>query len=184
VIISPLGFAVINLELLEQIDHEIKFLILSHVLKIIGSGAFIRADSINDILYSKFKQKRTLNGCCMIKKVNNLICYKEILDQESVILKDGMVWDNRFKVRMPTNLKQLCSINYLKNKDFVDLAKILDIKRFIKSELMGEKEILFTLPVIKRLEKIVSAPHIGYCSGINVSTTFEPNFTSKLIHFV
>lgn len=48
------------------------------------------------------------------------------------------------------------------------------------------KNILFTLPAVFSLEKVVAIPHIAYYNGDSfndVFFVFEPNYTSRLIHF-
>ena len=52
----------------------------------------------------------------------------------------------------------------------------------------NHKDILFTLPVIKNLEKVVAIPHISYYDGFKsnsgVDVIFSPGFVSRFTHFL
>ena len=73
---------------------------------------------------------------------------------KDITLKDAAIWDDRFKANMKKEYKDL-TISYLKQDEYAEIKKQLNISK-------KNKEILFTLPVVKNLEKVIAIPHINY----------------------
>lgn len=169
--IAEEGYAIISS--LPQ-DKEIAYMLLSKVLGIIGDGGdLIRLDSI-ERLYNSTKSKDTLGGCIIYrhceeaqstdlatqKKTNNrLLIIREFGKNppKDTSLKDQAIWDDRYKIHTDKSYDEL-SISYLTQNEYAEIKKHLAIP----DHLQKNKEIIFTLPVVKNLEKVIAIPHINY----------------------
>ena len=79
------------------------------------------------------------------------------------------------------------NISSLSLNEYIGLKKYLNLEKLAKDSNNNHKSILFTLPVIKNLEKVVAIPHISYydneiLSGV-IKIIFKPNFISRFTHF-
>ena len=72
--------------------------------------------------------------------------------------------------------------------DYIKIKEVLDMKELAALSGNNHTDILFTLPVIKNLEKIVAIPHISYYddfeAGFEVNVIFRPGFISRFTHFL
>jgi tRNA(Ile)-lysidine synthase len=166
--------------------NEIEALILSHLLTMVsGADNMPRAESIERIL-NKFSSnescKVTLHGCMLQKQGSNITIYRCFgkAPPTPIALSTEIKWDNRWRCNLSD--KDL-TVSYLSMSDYIELKKDTN---FIKQSNKLNKNILFTIPVVFDLEKVVAIPHIDYYnSGTfkDVFFVFEPNYTSRLIHF-
>lgn len=146
-------------------DREIAYMLLSKVLNIIGdSGDLIRLESI-ERLYESRKKKTTLGGCFIYRYPNDesFLIAREFGKNppKDTMLKNGAIWDNRYLVRRNKTHKDL-RISYLNQKEYSEIKKYLKYPQKLEKHLQRNKEIIFTLPVIKNLEKVIAIPHINY----------------------
>lgn len=203
------GFAVIDLIRFNQMIIDIQIYMINYITTIIGgNGGMPRYRSIGKLLEKiriGDKIASSIHGC-IIKKVNqNLLIFREVADIKMVtyLSEDKVLWDNRFQIEFERkgNLEQY-SIEKLKLEDYVLIRKELEYQeKFITNNAKDKslhylktvvgnchKSILFTLPVIKNLEKIVAIPHISYYDDRQFvglcKIIFRPNFISRFTHFL
>ncbi len=202
------GFAIIDLGKFSQVIIDIQIYIINYITTIIGGNAGMpRYRSIGKLLEKiriSDKIASSVHGC-IIKKVNqNLLIFREISDIKMVtkLSEDKVLWDNRFQIQVErkADLKQY-SVEKLKFEDYVLIRKELEYQEkvinntkdkslYYLKTVVGNyhKSILFTLPVIKNLEKIVAIPHISYYDDRQFvglcKITFRPNFISRFTHFL
>ena len=123
-------------------------------------------------------------------------------------------WDNRFVLQSSTNYSKdafLLLNNDSKDNIYIDNLNAKDYE-YLKQQGILEsdfwlwqltnkqqtylkncrKDVLFTLPVIKKLEKILAFPHISYYNNANIGKiwredlrfVFYPQYNSRFIHFL
>lgn len=161
-------------------DREIAYLVLSKVLNLIGnSDELIRIKSLEN-LYNQMQKKiakSTLGGCVIQHSLETgeWVIYREFgkTPPKDLVLEDGAIWDDRYKVvynkldpeldsgsrkRIIDKTDDTLSISYLKEKEYVEIKKDLCLTKFLQKN----KEIIFTLPIIRNLEKVIAIPHINY----------------------
>lgn len=171
----------------------IEFMILSHLLTTISGYDFTpRANSI-EILYNKLNSKEdvksTLHGCIIVRKNKEITIYRCFGKNPPLdaLLDKNIKWDNRWRSKiddpnlMVGNLSMDDYINLKKDESFISMVKKIN------------HNILFTIPVIFeknilgiKMKKIIAIPHIGYYNDFRYGKDvliFEPNYTSRLIHF-
>lgn len=205
------GFAKINLLKFNQLEEEIKIHIINYVLTIISGKTIIpRYRNVINIVSLVTRRKfttSTLNYCKLIIKNKEIIIYKEkafvensccdelgpgYTSQVCPIAQDYLsqlpcyvyYWDNRFKIILD---KPGYTISNLKMEEYIMLRKYLNLGSLAEDSDNNHKPILFTLPVIKNLEKVVAIPHISYYDSEVLSSAikviFKPNFISRFTHF-
>lgn len=190
----PAGFTKINHALFFQASEEARYAILAHLLMIIGSNMLPpRFASLEKLMHNlagaKNNYVQTLHGCIIQYMNNEIFIYKEFGRHLPTPqpLKHLMVWDSRFRV--------ICSDLQLDNHcfkiDCLNESEYQSIKLNIQSTCAlnqyYRKNILFTFPVVKHLEKVVAIPHINYYNDVlakkSISFIFEPQLTSHWFHF-
>jgi tRNA(Ile)-lysidine synthase len=186
--IHEVGYAKINLQLFKFYPQDIKQYLLEYLLMIIsGDDAQPRSIQTNKLLRqidsSDFKFT-TLKKCIIAASGNSLIIYRELCTiSDSIALSNLCLWDNRFRFYALVNDPQL-------EVGCLDLASYQAIKEKINFDNIGhllklKHKILFTIPVIKRLEKVVAIPNINYYEEFSkkeIVSIFEPQYISKIIH--
>lgn len=199
--INHMGFAIIDLESFLSFDTNVQFYLMAHVITIVGGNMHIpRARSIMNVL--DLSKQHTLAGCVIKKIENKVLIYREFgrIKPTASSLQDKSVWDNRFTIYTSV-LKGALKDIYVSH--FLDI----DYKSSMFSHLLDglsnlscghHKEILFTIPVIKTLEKVLCIPHISYYndSAFNAFDeslmhkirgtrfVFKPPFRSRFTHFL
>jgi tRNA(Ile)-lysidine synthase len=179
------GFAIVKHKEFFEYEQDIKGYLLSYLLRIIsGDDSDIRAEKITALIksISSFKPS-TLNKCIIDFTGKDIIIYKEkrYIEDREINLTNGLIWDKRFCIQNACQNLTITTLGlqgYNLIKDKVDLELINDANKHAR-------KILFTLPTIKRLEKIVSIPNIDYCdelTGENISSNFAPWYKSKIFH--
>ncbi|MCC8417072.1 MAG: tRNA lysidine(34) synthetase TilS [Rickettsia endosymbiont of Bryobia graminum] len=196
--IFDLGFSIIDLSKFAIFSNKIKYQLISFILIIIsGKNYSGRSDSINNIVILLQQQTnftKTLHGC-VLKKINKtLIIYREFgrkKPEDIVIYSNNYcTWDNRFTLKinnhnLPKNEKYYISNltveNYSTIKGNIDLTYLKNLS------FNNHITILFTLPAIKILEKVIAIPHLSYYNDNSlreeISVRFTPNFISRFTHF-
>lgn len=184
-VIYPDGSASFYRHDMRNDDAQIELLLLSHLLTTVSGFDYQpRAESIELLLQKLSKEscKATLHGCCIEKQNNKIYIYRSFGKSlpSKIPLSKQIKWDGRWRANLDNDeliVSFLSMDNYIelkKDKKFVDLVKKVN------------KNILFSLPALFRLEKVVALPHMNYyndSAAEKVTFTFEPSYTSRLIHF-
>lgn len=166
--------------------NEIEILILSHLLTIIrGSEALPRAESVERLLQKLLSNKSciaTLHGCKVQKKEYKITIHRCFGKSPPfpIPLSRSIKWDDRWRCNIDN---ENVMISHLTTRDYIALKKD---PNFVNLTKKVSQNILFTLPALFSLEKVVAIPHIAYYNDANfndVFFVFEPEFTSRLIHF-
>lgn len=199
VTISELGFAEVSLcqpeltsgslSFFEDDHFEIKLQLLAYVLTIIsGKNKLPRADSVKLIL-SAIEEKgdftKTLHGCILKRRGDMISVFREFGRKlpEALPLKKGTIWDNRYCYVG----KEIAGavITHLTPEDYSQVKERLTVTE--NARFLNIKNALFTLPVVKVLEKIVFIPHISYYHNTDEEEKknfyFSPSFVSRFTHF-
>ena len=133
------------------------------------------------------KIDNSLHGCILKQTNDKLLILREAseIDSNPIKLNGRTSWDDRFIIELDKSeysVGRLTLLEYVQNRDQFDLNEL---------SLIGgnnHKLILFTLPVIKSLEKIVAIPHISYYDETQLEgaleVIFRPNFISRFTHFL
>jgi len=185
IFIHKAGYAIIKDEF-RNYKPEIQIHILSYLLTII-SGEFKppRAQQMKEVINAFVQgdnQTYTLNKCIIIHHLESLVIFKEWcnINGDTLKLHDGLLWDNRFI--FSTDNKGLFVSRFDENiyqelKNKINLESVNFVSKY-------KKRILFTLPVVKTLEKIVAIPTINYYDlGITkINCSFSPKHFSKVMH--
>jgi tRNA(Ile)-lysidine synthase len=191
--INNYGFALIKLKKMIDYPEDIRIYLLNYVLTIIsGKDRLPRFRSIEKILLllkENKEIKHSLHGCMLRRDNCDLIIIREksAIQPYYINIGRGLFWDNRFVLEtdfldIKYSVTTLDDYNYGKLKQNIDLTKLV--------HLAGNnyKSVLFTLPVIKNLEKVVAIPHIFYYDKTEFSealkVTFRPGFVSRFTHFL
>ncbi len=190
--INNYGFAVIDLEKLRREPEDIIIQILNYVLTIISGKAHLpRFRSVHPIVQqvvSGAKIDCSLHSCILRGDQGNLLIFKEkstVTDVAANLEKEHL-WDSRFQIILPQNLDSGYHCARLEFDDYLEIKDKLNFQELAKISDNNHKTILFTLPVIKNLEKIVAIPHISYYDGLEhkIKIIFRPNFISRFTHFL
>ncbi|WP_341790104.1 tRNA lysidine(34) synthetase TilS [Rickettsia endosymbiont of Polydrusus tereticollis] len=201
--IYEFGFARLNLLEFAKFSFEVRVQLISFLLIIIGgkkrSVRFYSIAPILTLIETATKLKKTLHGCVLKRIENNLLIYREFgkkLPSNITLQNNPVIWDNRFHItknikiveRANNDIGEEGLFEYVTNltlKDYSTIKKYLDIKLLKDLTFGNHIAILFTLPVIKILEKVIAMPHISYYDNereiFNVS--FNPSFISRFTHF-
>ncbi len=190
------GFSTINLSKFLEFSQEVKLQTLSFVLIIISGKNYPgRTNSIlmiNELLLQSVNFTKTFHGCIIKKINNNLIIYREGGRNipNLVLLNNGCIWDNRFIFHI-NSMTKLENNNYfignLTIKNYSEIRDNLALDTLKTLSFNNHLAILFTLPVIKILEKVIAMPHLSYYNDESLkekfSVYFYPSFTSRFTHF-
>jgi tRNA(Ile)-lysidine synthase len=191
--INNYGFASIDSTKLRKACLDIQIQILNYVVTVIaGKNIVPRFRSLEKLL-DKFLSNETINcslhGCVVKETKGTLWIFREksAIEKSLVKLSLSQYWDNRFAISIekPTidnYIGRLSFDEYVSIKDKINLSLLAEISD------NNHKLILFTLPVIKNIEKVVAIPHISYYDGFGQNTinevVFGPNFISRFTHFL
>jgi tRNA(Ile)-lysidine synthase len=190
--IYPEGFAEISLKNYNKFSEEEKLLTLSHILTIIsGQNSVPRYDSVKQVYIKIIESndlKSTLHGCYIHLSKGSLCIFREYGKNipDRLPLQHGAYWDNRYFFSLEEEIGENYYIEQCTEDSFKSLSKTF------KETITLPPKIIFTLPTIKSIEKIVAIPHINYYSlegqeyKLNkiLSIKFKPSFISRLTHYV
>ncbi|WP_341791592.1 tRNA lysidine(34) synthetase TilS [Rickettsia endosymbiont of Gonocerus acuteangulatus] len=189
--ISEYGFAFLDLIKFSGFSQEVRVQLINFLLIIISgqqrSARFYSVEPILKLITQSLDFKNTLHGCVIKRMQNELLIYREFgkkLPESKLLLDKQVVWDNRFRITKNHDIEN-CVATYLSLEDYKIIKKELDLEVLKNLSCGNHNAILFTLPIIKILEKVVAIPHISYydndIKSFNVS--FAPDFTSRFTHF-
>ena len=192
---NNLGFAFIDLDLYRKLDYEIAVYLINFALTSISGKTDTPRYRSTKKLIDKIRDRDSFDCSlheCILRKVNNKILIfreKNAISDYSVSLKNDVIWDNRFKFNIDNEFaNEELKICQLDMKNYIEIKDKLDFQNLSKLSMNNHKDILFTLPVIKNLEKVVAIPHISYYddfkSNSGVDIVFSPGFVSRFTHFL
>lgn len=194
--INNYGFATLDLDNIKNESNDgywdIKIQILNYILTIIGGKTniprFRNLENLLDKLQINNDFKCSLHGCIIKKKNNKLWIFREksAIKLKKIKLNLSQYWDNRFQVTVNKNDAEYY-IEPLNMLEYIDIRDKIDLNELEQISDNNHKLILFTLPVIKKLEKIVAIPHISYYDVFDlnaINIVFRPNFISRFTHFL
>ncbi|MES2215407.1 MAG: tRNA lysidine(34) synthetase TilS [Pseudomonadota bacterium] len=158
----------------------LKHMVLSHLLTTI-SGQVIqpRSDAVKRAVSAT---KTTLHGCILSNNSNILTIYREFgrTKPKSTPLHIDIKWDSRWKC---SHSMDGFFVDCLSMEEYIKLKTNPDIEKLLQSV---PKNALFTIPVIRDLEKLIAIPHIAYYTDKHlehITFSFEANYISRLTNF-
>lgn len=192
---NKLGFAFVDLDSYRKLDYEIAIYVINFVLTSISGKTDTPRYRSTKKLIDKVRVGDSFDSSlheCILREVDNkILIFKEknAINPYSVNLRNEVVWDNRFKFNIDNEfIDEELKVCQLDMKDYIEIKDKLDFQNLSKSSMNNHKDILFTLPVIKNLEKVVAIPHISYYDGFKsnsgVDVIFTPGFVSRFTHFL
>ena len=191
--INNYGFAIIKLAKILGEEFDVKIHIINYLLTIIGGKTLLPRFRSSIQIINKIEQKEKINcslhGCLLRQTNDSLIIYREAsqINTHQIKLRDGAIWDERFIIECNNYENENYTIEHLKLSDYAQIKDELILGKLHEVASNSYRQILFTLPVIKKLEKIVAIPHISYYNERkfidSLKVTFRPNFISRFTHF-
>ncbi|AAU03574.1 tRNA lysidine(34) synthetase TilS [Rickettsia typhi] len=185
------GFTFLDLVKFDKFSNEVKVQIINFLLIMISgqsrSARFYSIAPILKLISQNVNFKKTVHGCVITRIQNELLIYREFgkkLPKSKILLDKSVIWDNRFCITKNQETPD-CVITYLSLEDYKVIKKQLDLKHLKNLSCKNHNAILFTLPIIKILEKVIAIPHISYYDNDmwNFEVSFAPNFVSRFTHF-
>ncbi|MCC8418771.1 MAG: tRNA lysidine(34) synthetase TilS [Rickettsia endosymbiont of Glossina mortisans submortisans] len=185
------GFAFLDLVKFDKFSNEVKVQIINFLLIIISgqsrAARFYSVEPILKLITQDVNFKNTLHGCVINRIQNELLIYREFgkkLPESKILLDKSVIWDNRFCITRNQETPN-CFVTHLSLEDYKMIKKQLDLEPLKNLSCKNHNAILFTLPIIKILEKVIAIPHISYYDNDmwNFEVSFAPNFVSRFTHF-
>ncbi|GAB4166328.1 MAG: tRNA lysidine(34) synthetase TilS [Rickettsiaceae bacterium] len=192
--INNYGFAVINIAKVSSEASDVQIQLLNYILTIISGKTrlprFRSIQKILSLLTNARKIEHSLHGCILKTTGNKLMVFREKSEIKNSVAKVGncLLWDNRFVLEHSELHNKQYFIGALDVAQYSKIKDHINLQELSKVANNSHRSILFTLPVIKNLEKIVAIPHISYYDETAfsnaVKVTFRPNFVSRFTHFL
>ncbi|BBJ31111.1 tRNA(Ile)-lysidine synthase [Rickettsia asiatica] len=185
------GFAFLDLVKFDKLSNEVKVQIINFLLIMISGQSrvarFYSVEPILKLITQEVNFKNTLHGCVIKRIQNELLIYREFgkkLPESKILLDKSIIWDNRFCITRNQETPN-CFVTHLSLEDYKMIKKQLDLEPLKNLSCKNHNAILFTLPIIKILEKVIAIPHISYYDDDmwNFEVSFSPNFVSRFTHF-
>jgi tRNA(Ile)-lysidine synthase len=160
--ISKLGYILISTSKFKVLTQEKALRYLAWILMSIGGNDYKpRLEKLtqfyNWIITDKNHKARSFYGCIAEKyDKKNLVIYREKAKIETVKLEKKLIWDKRFLIKNKSFKN--ASVSTITD---VELNKLIKAKK-IEITKNVFKKILYTIPVIKQNERIISIPHLGF----------------------
>lgn len=192
--IDRMGFCIVQMAEYKNLQYDLQIQVLSYLLTITSGKAILpRFRNIQPII-EKIKQNIaldcTLHGCLLVSMDGTqlLICReKSQISVDFYPLVDNVRWDNRFEITA-----KITNHNYkvtaLSQEAYSSIKDKIDMSCIVQAPKIYARLILFTLPVIEHLEKMIAIPHISYYDEKilenNLQIIFKPNFVSRFTHFL
>lgn len=192
--IDRMGFCIVQMAEYKNLQYDLQIQVLSYLLTITSGKAILpRFRNVQPII-EKIKQNIaldcTLHGCLLVSMDGTqlLICReKSQISVDFYPLVDNVRWDNRFEITA-----KITNHNYkvtaLSQEAYSSIKDKIDMSCIVQAPQIYARLILFTLPVIEHLEKMIAIPHISYYDEKilenNLQIIFKPNFVSRFTHFL
>lgn len=186
--IRPEGYCILDIEKFKSLHKESAIKILSRVIKSVGGEYYKPRFEKTDSLYKQILERKynaTLGGCEIFeskkqKEWGKLFIIKEnAAPQHNLPLngKSSIIWDGRFMCSL--NKKDISGyyVGALTENGFAELLK--SDKELSRVSL--PRKIIFSLPALQTLEKIVAAPHISYYENNEFEDLFDVRFLDELL---
>ncbi len=200
------GFASIDLRIFIESNKDIQIQLLNHTLTMISgqmyTARFRNIEKLLNKIAINEKIECSIHSCILKQSNDKIWIFREKSAIKSVNITDkGIIdnifrlklsqfWDNRFDIIL-NYLPQNAESYFISNLSFDDYLLIkddIDLSYLAKISDNHHKSILFTLPVIKNIEKVVAIPHISYYSDFDSQIIkeiiFKPKFVSRFTHFL
>lgn len=182
------GFFTVKLNEFRHLHEEERLRSLAAALQHISGNTYKTRFRNLEILHNKIMSGEPLNGStlwgCSITssqkkgEENLLFIYREpsaVSGDASIAAGQKINWDGRFACKAgktgDSNLKVGAlgrqGLEILLNLEF-DFSKVQK-----KSNFIMPRKIIYSLPALWRLEKLLAVPHIGYYADENAKTIFE-----------
>lgn len=185
------GFAFLDLNKFVKLSQEVQVQLINFLLITISghyrTARFYSVEPILKLITQETNFKNTLHGCIIKRIQNKLLIYREFgkkLPESKILSGKQVIWDNRFRVTKNDDTAN-CSVTYLSLEDYKNIKEKLSLECLKNLSCKNHNAILFTLPIVKILEKVIAIPHISYYDNDirSFDVTFTPNFTSRFTHF-
>jgi len=185
------GFAFLDPTKFIKLSQEVRIQLINFLLIMISgqccSARFYSVEPILKLITQGLDFKNTLHGCVIKRMQDKLLIYREFgkkLPESKILVEKSVIWDNRFCIKTTHNIEN-CEITYLSPENYKIIKEKLDLDTLKKLSCKNHNAILFTLPVIQILEKVIAIPHISYYDNDikGSEVTFVPNFISRFTHF-
>ena len=195
--INNYGVAIIDVSKYITLEVAIKIQLINYVLTIISGKKNIpryrNIEKLLDKIILGNKIACTLHNCSLRSDGNMIVIYKEkaYIDKQEIKFTDQVVWDNRFLLKAknkPYVRNNNVYVGCLNMQDYSSIKKQIDFDKFSAVGINKHKEVLFSLPVIKNVKKIIAIPHLCYYDNMEfndgVEIIFRPNYISRFTHFI
>ena len=186
------GFAFIDIKAFNNLSKALKVQILSYVITIISGNKSMPRYRNTNIILDKLSRNEpvhnSMHSCILQTTGDKLLIYREAshIKSEPILLSDKNIWDSRFEIIADQDRHKNLWLSKLTNEDYAKIKDKIDCSYLQLLSYNSHKKILFTLPVIKNLEKIIAIPHISYYDSeqlVQLKVLFRPNFVSRFTHF-
>lgn len=192
--IDRMGFCIIGVSEYKNLQYDLQIQVLSYLLTITSGKTslprFRNIQPLIEIMRKNVKLDCSLHGCLIVSidAERLLICReKSQISVDFYLLKDNVMWDNRFEISAKITNGDY-KVTLLSQDGYVSIKEKIDMSCIVQVPKIYSRLILFTLPVITHLEKIVAIPHISYYDEKilenNLQVIFKPNFVSRFTHFL
>lgn len=195
--LSHYGFAILNIKSYQNLDNAIQVYLINFVLTVISGKSVTPRYRSTKLLLEKIMLGKpfiySLHGCIIHQIDDRMFVFREHsrISNHRVSLKNGMIWDNRFKFILDnTIIFSGLEVSRMYMQDYTTTKDYLNCKYLSTMNKNHLKIVLFTLPVIKKLEKIIAIPHIPYYDNVEyhsrmrINVIFNPAFVSRFTHFL
>lgn len=181
-IIYPEGYATLKL----SDNHFMNKMIITHLLTTVsGYDHHARSESIEQLYYSlSEKCKINIHGCVVMCKSEHVTIYRDFgrHKPKPMAMNKDAKWDNRWKILTTLVASK---VDFLSEQEYLLLREDNNVASLLQKV---PKQVLFTIPVVRTLEKLIAIPHIGYYSVPPLKVcdplfAFEPSYISRLVHF-
>lgn len=160
--VNPLGFYIIDINQLKKYKEDIVLRALGTILKNVGGRDYPPRYEALKNYFNEIEDinTKTLSGCYIIKKNNNLFVLREwSLIEEEIFSKgknDSFLWDNRFQINAISKKhigKKIIPLGQIGTKNFLE-------KHFFVKDLNYPKKCFWALPCLVGLDGSIIEPQV------------------------
>ena len=176
--VNQLGFVKFNFNQFVKLKKEFREQILSRSIITVAGLEYPPSlkglKRISDHFAKSFTSK-TLGGCLIIKKSNNLFFIREIRNIEPKKIEidnELMIWDRRFKIKMTKNYGKQLKLRRLGRKGFDQVTNA----GYYNHQSDIPKEALLSLPALWEKDRVISIPNLGVSlyRDLDFTANFSP----------
>lgn len=194
------NFGLAKLHFSTKLAPELLIYLVNYALTMVsGKLAPPRYRSVSKIINNLQQLKNftiSLHGC-ILKNINIkpqsesslLLIFREnqAIAEQAISYSTSIFWDQRFSFFSKDTISASYKIGKIDEASYSQLKKKFDLSILQKISHNNHKQLLFSLPTIKKLEKVVAIPHISYYDEdikFRGNFYFAPKFTSRFTHFL